>query len=571
MTTRRELMGAGVAVALLPNIARAQMTPVAQAPSGRFEGDRADGVERYLGIRYASARRFEAPVPVAATPDAVVPAHAYRASCPQRGGRYEAVSEDCQFLNIWTPAAEPRAKRPVMVYFHGGAYSTGSVVTPLNDGAVLAAGQDVVVVTVNHRINALGYLYLARLDPRFADSGNLGQLDLVVALRWVRDNIAAFGGDPKRVMVFGQSGGGAKIATLMGMPAAAGLFHAAATMSGQQVTASGPLNATARTRAYLARLKVAENDLSPLLAMPVERLVDALDAVDPVLGGGLYFGPVLDMTWMTRHPFWPDPHPQSNAIPMILGNTRDETRAFVPAESDKVKGLNWDNLSERMAPEMRVDILPEWVVAQYMADYDYDLFVIGAGSGGVRASRVSAAHGAQGGGGRGISRRRHLRDPRLRAQEAARLWRAFRRGPEGRRRFGWNVPDCKFDWATLRDNVLADVDRLNGLYTRRWNHKVEIILERATVTGPHEVTLASGQEGHAKTHPDRDRRTPAHPRIPGQRAWHHLERGVPPRNPAQAHHDRGRRLYRQRVRRHLQRIRQQCDRRQPHRRDPARL
>ncbi|MGV3479440.1 MAG: carboxylesterase/lipase family protein [Sphingobium sp.] len=372
MTTRRELMAAGIAAALLPNVAHARMTPVANAPWGDFEGERADGVERYLGIRYARARRFEAPVAVPAAPGEAVAARAFAASCPQRGGRYDTVSEDCHFLNIWTPAAEPRARRPVMVYFHGGAYSTGSVVTPLNDGAALAAAQDVVVVTVNHRLNAFGYLYLARLDPRFPDSGNLGQLDLIVALRWIRDNIAAFGGDPRRVMVFGQSGGGAKIATLMGMAAAAGLFHAAATMSGQQVTASGPLNATARARAYLARLRVAEGDLSRLAAMPAERLVEALDAEDPILGGGVYFGPVLDMKWLVRHPFWPDADPRSNAIPMILGNTRDETRAFVPPDSEKLKGLDWSNLAARMAPELRMDILPEWVVAQYRAHFPAD-------------------------------------------------------------------------------------------------------------------------------------------------------------------------------------------------------
>jgi para-nitrobenzyl esterase len=239
------------------------------------------------------------------------------------------------------------------------------VTDPLNDGHALAARGDVVVVTVNHRLNALGYLYLARLDPRFADSGNLGQLDLILALRWVRDNIAAFGGDPARVMVFGQSGGGAKIAAMMGMPAAQGVFHRAATMSGQQVTASGPMNATTRARAYLARLGVPETDLSPLLTLPIERLVEALDARDPILGGDLYFGPVLDMKWLTRHPFWPDANPQGNAIPMMLGNVRDETRAFIPPDSDKVKGLGWDNLAARMAPEMRIDILPEWVVAEY--------------------------------------------------------------------------------------------------------------------------------------------------------------------------------------------------------------
>jgi para-nitrobenzyl esterase len=171
------------------------------------------------------------------------------------------------------------------------------------------------------------------------------------------------------VLVFGQSGGGAKIATLMGMPAAAGLFHRAITMSGQQVTASGPLNATARARAYLAKLGVDPANLGPLLAMPAERLVEGLSAADPVMGGGVYFGPVLDMKWLTRHPFWPDANPQSNAIPMMLGNTRDETRGFIGPDSPKLQGLDWSNLAERMAPELRVDILPEWVVAQYRARF----------------------------------------------------------------------------------------------------------------------------------------------------------------------------------------------------------
>jgi para-nitrobenzyl esterase len=218
------------------------------------------------------------------------------------------------------------------------------------------------VVTINHRLNAFGYLYLARLDPRFPDSGNAGQLDLILALRWIRQNIAAFGGDPSRVLVFGQSGGGAKIATMMGMPAAAGLFHRAVTMSGQQVTASGPLNATARTKAFLAALKATPAELA---ALPAERVLEGLAAADPILGGGVYMGPVLDMKWLTRHPFWPDANPQSNAIPMILGNTRDETRAFIDPDSEKVRGLTWDNLAGRMASELRVDMAPEWVVGQY--------------------------------------------------------------------------------------------------------------------------------------------------------------------------------------------------------------
>jgi para-nitrobenzyl esterase len=149
----------------------------------------------------------------------------------------------------------------------------------------------------------------------------------------------------------------------MGMRAAAGLFHRAATMSGQQVTVSGPLHATERARTYMAAVGARTPD--ELLAMPVARLVEGLAATDPYLGGGIYMGPVLDMKWLTRHPFWPDAHPQGNAIPMMLGNTRDETRAFFGPDHPKIVGLDWDNLAERMAPELRIDAHPEWVVAEY--------------------------------------------------------------------------------------------------------------------------------------------------------------------------------------------------------------
>jgi para-nitrobenzyl esterase len=220
-------------------------------------------------------------------------------------------------------------------------------------------------VTVNHRLNALGYLYLARLDPRFPDSGNAGQLDLIAALQWVQRNIAAFGGDPANVTVFGQSGGGAKIATLMAMPAAKGLFHKAITMSGQQVTVSGPLNATKRAEAFLAQLG---KGVDPATA-PIGQLIAALEAIDPILGGSVYMGPVLDMTHLTRHPFWPDAAPQSLAIPMMLGNTVMETRAFYAPDGKQLAGLNFDNLAARIAPEIKVDAHPEWVVGQFRAHY----------------------------------------------------------------------------------------------------------------------------------------------------------------------------------------------------------
>jgi para-nitrobenzyl esterase len=292
---------------------------------------------------------------------------AYGPACPQRGLDAEPQSEDCLFLNVWTPAIGGR--RPVLVYIHGGAYNTGSGSSAVTDGARLATHGDIVVVTLNHRLNAFGYCYLA--SRGFPDSGNAGQLDLILALEWVRDNIADFGGDPSCVTVFGQSGGGAKIATLMAMPAAAGLFHRAFTMSGQQVTASGPLNATRRTDAYFSALGLTTAHAREFTTVPAARFVEALQTQDPVLGlGSLYFGPVLDERHLTRHPFYPDAPSQSSAIPMMIGNTRDETRGFVGADRS-LFSLTWEDVPARLATAMRVDVLPEHVVSEYRRLYPH--------------------------------------------------------------------------------------------------------------------------------------------------------------------------------------------------------
>jgi para-nitrobenzyl esterase len=195
-------------------------------------------------------------------------------------------------------------------------------------------------------------------------------LDLVLALEWVRDNIAEFGGDPGKVMVFGQSGGGAKIATMMAMPAAKGLFHRAATMSGQQVTASGPGNATRRTLAWLGALKLRPEQAGEVRTLPVDRLVEAQSAQDPVLGfGGLYFGPVLDERTLTRHPFYPNAPVQSAQIPMIIGNTHDETRAFLGGDPTNFT-VDWAGLPAKLTQaNMRVDIDPDTVIAEYRRLY----------------------------------------------------------------------------------------------------------------------------------------------------------------------------------------------------------
>ncbi|NHK26438.1 carboxylesterase/lipase family protein [Parvularcula flava] len=361
-------LAAGAAGLSLGTAAHAQTRPVVETAHGKVRGRRQGGVSSFLGIRYGAStegRRFQAPIAPEAW-DGIMDATAYGPSSPQ-GRTDEETSEDCLFLNVWTRETRTGRNRPVLVYFHGGAYAHGSGSSPLYDGTSLVERGDVVIVTVNHRLNVFGYGYFNRLGApeSWADSGNAGQLDLILSLNWVRNNIARFGGDPDKVTVFGQSGGGAKIATLMAMPDVDGLFHHAWTMSGQQVTASGPLNATQRSRAFLDELGLAVSDIDRLSAMPMSELVGALSATDPVFGNGsVYFGPTLDFRSLKRHPFYPDAPQQSAHIPMVLGNTKDETRAFLGGNPDN-HTLTWEELPDALAPQMRVDILPEYVVEKY--------------------------------------------------------------------------------------------------------------------------------------------------------------------------------------------------------------
>jgi para-nitrobenzyl esterase len=381
------LIAAGAAAAtaaLTPNagFAATSASPIVKTAAGKVRGATSDGVHVFKGLRYGAdtggARRFMPPVkpePWTEVKDAL----AYGAASMQqgKGEEGETLSEDCLFLNVWTPAKAGKAgladggKRPVMFYIHGGAYNGGSGGHPWYDGTKLAKRGDVVVVTVNHRLNAFGYLYLARLfnDPSVADSGNNGQLDLILALQWVRDNIAQFGGDPDNVMLFGQSGGGAKIATLMGTPSAKGLFHRAATMSGQQVTVGGPFNATKRAKLFLDKLGVT--DLAALRALPADQMLNGLRAVDPIAGtGGVYMGPVLDERSLTRHPFFPDAAPEGLSVPMMCGNTHDETRGFIGWDT-KAFDMTWEQVIAKLPGQLnaRVDIDPETVVAAYRKIY----------------------------------------------------------------------------------------------------------------------------------------------------------------------------------------------------------
>lgn len=366
--TRRGAILTGAAASFATGL-RASAQETVNAPvlttSGAWRGlKNASGIHVFKGIRYGedtALTRFAKPVAAAQRADIQI-ADAYGAACPQQGDE-PVESEDCLFLNVWTPGLNDGGKRPIMFYIHGGAYSNGSGAAARYDGTNLAVKGDVVVITVNHRLNAFGYLYLDRLFPgAFPDSGNAGQWDLILALQWVKQNAAAFGGDPDRVMVFGQSGGGAKIATMMASPAAKGLFQSAATMSGQQVTACGPLNGTARAQRFLDTTGL--DSVEALNTAPMEMLLEGLAARDPINEAhGLYFGPVLDERMLPRHPFWPDAPAQSAAIPMILGNTADETKAFLWNETSFA--LTWDTLPAYLAVQMRCDISPELVVSKY--------------------------------------------------------------------------------------------------------------------------------------------------------------------------------------------------------------
>jgi para-nitrobenzyl esterase len=282
-------------------------------------------------------------------------------------------SEDCLHLNVWTPALRNSSKdagkkRPVMFYIHGGAFANGTANAQLYDGTRLARRGDVVVVTVNHRLNSFGYAYFADLLPGqgFEDSGNAGQLDLVLALQWVRNNIAEFGGDPARVMIFGQSGGGAKCATLMAQPPARGLFSRVLTMSGQQVVGVQPQHATDRARILLKDLGL--DPAQPAAAAKGLRAATMQDIQKATRAAG-YFGPVKDGRSLPVDPFSPTDPKLSADIPMVLGNMHDETRGLMGQPA--FFALTWETLPaalEKNDPFLKSDTI-SLPVADVIAKY----------------------------------------------------------------------------------------------------------------------------------------------------------------------------------------------------------
>lgn len=240
--------------------------------------------------------------------------------------RREPMGEDCLVLNVWTPNTAA-GKRPVMVWLHGGGYQAGSAGWVCYDGAELARKHDVVVVGVNHRLNAFGFLYLAELGGEaYADASNQGLRDIVLSLEWIRDNIATFGGDPQHVTLFGQSGGAGKISTLLAMPSAKGLFHRAIVQSGSNITGTPREAATKNAAAFMARLGLKPAQVDELARLRMDKMLEGLRARSGggLGGGGFQASPVVDGSSLPNRPFDPTAPAMSADVPMIIGSTETE-------------------------------------------------------------------------------------------------------------------------------------------------------------------------------------------------------------------------------------------------------
>ena len=416
-TNRRDFLrrasvvcGSGVAWsgALTLNIARGQDSKfvVADTHLGKIRGTDNNGIKTFKGIPYgastAGSNRFMPPAEPAKW-SGVRDALEYGHSAPQRdpaaappsqGALGVAASglpvegEDCLVLNVWTPAVNDSRKRPVMFWCHGGGFATGSGSSPDNDGTNLARRGDVVVITINHRLNVLGFANFSEFSRDFSASGDVGMMDIVLALKWVRTNIAHFGGDPNTVMIFGQSGGGRKVETLLAMPSAKGLFHRAVIESGAALQVTGKDIAIRNGEQLLAKLGIPKSDVRQAQKLPVQQIMTAYFAVvreaqgvDQTVNG---FAPTVDGSILPQHPFSPKASPVSADVPVMIGNTRTEMTLFSandpaafkldePGLQSRIRDLLHDQSSDMIALYRRLNpgATPSDLYFLIASDYRY--------------------------------------------------------------------------------------------------------------------------------------------------------------------------------------------------------
>ena len=324
------------------------MEIIVETTTGKIQGVVKDGISGFKGIPYGAStaghNRFRPPVkpaPWAGVREVLE----YGNSSPQPAagmsrlraiigeGRTETTDEDCLYLNVWTPGVEAGAKRPVLFWCHGGGFTMGSGSAGFYHGKNLARRGDVVIVTINHRLGPFGFCYLGELiGEEYADSGNVGMLDIVAALEWVRDNIAAFGGDPGNVTIFGESGGGAKVSTLMAMPSAVGLFQRAIVQSGPGVRMVPRKRATENAARFLKELDISSKEHERLSSLSSEQILEANARINSDALGG--WAPVVDGTALPTHPFDPVGPAISANVPLIIGTNKDEATLFLLADTE---------------------------------------------------------------------------------------------------------------------------------------------------------------------------------------------------------------------------------------------
>lgn len=330
-------------ISSLALVAFAQADVVVDTQAGQLRGFKHDSRDVYTfkGVHYgqdtSGERRFRPALPVAPW-DGVRLADRFGDVCPQGGepGRrslerddYLPMSENCLVLNVWTPGTDD-TERPVMIWLHGRGYYAGAGSEPLYDGPSLAERGDVVVISINHRLNVFGHLYLAEVGgEEFAKSGNVGLLDAMLALQWVRDNVRAFGGDPDNVTIFGESGGGSKVATLMGMPAAKGLFHKGIIQSGPTRTGMPADRAADNARTVMQTLGVST--VEELQALP---FATVLAAVTETGRTSVPLSPVVDGQVLPGNMFVGDSAPSAHGVPILIGANKHEHTLYAP-DSDR--------------------------------------------------------------------------------------------------------------------------------------------------------------------------------------------------------------------------------------------